>query len=116
LGRQDIRVTGISDGEDTGTEKLTASSTKIDVVTVVMMDTSLGQHGVVFDLGLTERRTVTSNDDQLGYNAMNEISLKLKGGRSLPKKKSIIGQKRKKNRLLSPRNYSARSILYVLKF
>jgi hypothetical protein len=67
LGSQDIRVTSISDGENTGTEELTTSSTKIDVVTVVVVNTSLGQHGVVFDLGLTERRTVTSNDDQLGY-------------------------------------------------
>jgi hypothetical protein len=66
LGTQDIRITGISDRENTGTEKLTTSGTKIDVVTVVMMDTSLGQHGVVLNLGLTERRTVTSNDDQLG--------------------------------------------------
>jgi hypothetical protein len=67
LGAQDIRVTSISDRENTGTEKLTTSGTEINVVTVVVVDTSLGQHGVVLDLRLTERRTVTSNDDQLGY-------------------------------------------------
>jgi hypothetical protein len=66
LGAQDVRVTGISDGENTGTEKLTTGGTKVNVVTVVVVDTSLGQHGVVFNLGLAERRTVTSNDDQLG--------------------------------------------------
>jgi hypothetical protein len=67
LGSQDIGVTSISDGENTGTEELTTGSTEIDVVTVVVVNTSLGQHGVVLDLRLTERRTVTSNDDQLGY-------------------------------------------------
>lgn len=66
LGSQDIGITSISDGENTGTEELTTSGTKINVVTVVVVNTSLGQHGVVLDLGLTERRTVTSNDDQLG--------------------------------------------------
>lgn len=30
------------------------------------MDRSLGQHGVVLELTLTERRSVASNDDQLG--------------------------------------------------
>lgn len=66
LGRQNVRVTSISDGEDTGTEELTTSGTEIDVVTVVVVNTSLGQHSVVFDLRLTERRTVTGDDDQLG--------------------------------------------------
>jgi hypothetical protein len=66
LRGQNVGVTSISDGENTGTEELTTGGTKIDVVTVVVVNTSLGQHGVVFDLGLTERRTVTSNDDQLG--------------------------------------------------
>lgn len=32
LGRQDVRVTSIGDGEDTGAEELTASSTKVNVV------------------------------------------------------------------------------------
>jgi uncharacterized protein YwlG (UPF0340 family) len=67
LGAQDIGVTGISDGENTGAEKLTTGSTEVDVVTVVVVDTGLGQHGVVLNLGLAERRAVTSNDDQLGY-------------------------------------------------
>lgn len=30
------------------------------------MDRSLGQHGVVLELTLAERRSVASNDDQLG--------------------------------------------------
>jgi hypothetical protein len=86
LSAQDIRVTGISDGEDTGAEKLTASSTKIDVVTVVVVNTSLGQHSVVFDLGLAERGAVTGDDDQLGYKLTKFALANLVGGRSLPKK------------------------------
>jgi hypothetical protein len=30
------------------------------------VNTGLGQHGVVLDLGLAERRAVTGDDDQLG--------------------------------------------------
>lgn len=30
------------------------------------MDLSLGEHGVVFKLGLAERRSVAGNDDELG--------------------------------------------------
>lgn len=36
------------------------------IVSGKMMDRSLGQHGVVLELTLTERRSVASNDDQLG--------------------------------------------------
>ena len=67
LSRQDIRITSISDRKNAGTEKLTTSSTKINVVTVVVMNTSLGQHGIVFDFRLAKRRAVTGNDDQFGY-------------------------------------------------
>jgi hypothetical protein len=57
----------VSDGKDRGAEELTASGTKLNVVAIVMMDGSLGKHGIVLNLGLAERRAVTSNDDQLGY-------------------------------------------------
>jgi hypothetical protein len=67
LSGQNIRVTSISDRKNTGTEELTTSGTEVNVVTVVVVDTSLGQHSVVLNFGLAKRRTVTSNDDQLGY-------------------------------------------------
>jgi len=79
LGAQDIRITSISDRENTGTEELTTSGTKIDVVTIVVVNTSLGQHGVVLDLRLAERRTVTSNDDQLGYNRRKMLAKRFGG-------------------------------------
>ena len=36
------------------------------VVTSEVVDIGLGQHGVVFQLGLAERRCVAGNDDELG--------------------------------------------------
>lgn len=38
---------------------------KTHVGAAVVVDGSLGQHGVVFQLGLAERRRVASNQDQL---------------------------------------------------
>lgn len=66
LGGQDFTVTLVSDGKDRGAEELTASGTKLNVVAIVMMDGSLGKHGIVLNLGLAERGAVTSNDDKLG--------------------------------------------------
>lgn len=62
----DVRVTGVGDGEDTDTEVLSAGGTELDVGASVVVDTSLGQHGVVLNLGLAERGAVTRDDDQLG--------------------------------------------------
>lgn len=37
------------------------------VVPSEMMDVGLGQHGVVFQLALAQRRGIAGNDDQLGF-------------------------------------------------
>lgn len=66
MGGEDFTVTLVSDGKDGGTEELTASGTELNVVAIVVMDGSLGKHGIVLDLRLAERRAVTSNDDKLG--------------------------------------------------
>jgi hypothetical protein len=66
LGRQDFTVTLVSDGKDGGTEELTASGTKLNVVSAVVVNRSLGKHSIVLNLGLAERRAVASNDDKLG--------------------------------------------------
>jgi len=47
-------------------EVLSAGGTELDVGAGVVVDTGLGQHGVVLDLGLAKRRAVTGDDDQLG--------------------------------------------------
>lgn len=60
----DVTVTRVGDGHARHGKVFTASSTKVDVGTSVVVDTSLGKHGVVLDLGLGERRTVIGNDNQ----------------------------------------------------
>lgn len=64
---QDVGVTGIEDSHGGAAEELTASGTELNVVAIVVMDRSLGKHGIVLDLRLAERRAVTSKDDELGW-------------------------------------------------
>ena len=47
-------------------EVLSAGGTELDVGAGVVVNTSLGQHGVVLNLRLAKRRAVTRDDDQLG--------------------------------------------------
>jgi len=47
-------------------EVLSAGSTELDVGASVVVNTGLGQHGVVLDLRLAKRGAVTRDDDQLG--------------------------------------------------
>lgn len=49
--------------------KLTTSSTKLNVVSGKVVDVGLGKHRVVFELGLAKRRSVSSNDDELGLSS-----------------------------------------------
>lgn len=54
-GTDDIGISGIGDRQGAHTEVLSASGSQLDVVTVVVVDSGLGQHSVVFDLGLPIR-------------------------------------------------------------
>ncbi len=65
LSGQDIRVSCISDGEDRTVEKLTASSSKSTVVTVIMVNRCLGKHGEILDLRTTKRRAVIGDENHL---------------------------------------------------
>lgn len=62
---QDIGVTGIQNGDDTDSEQLTDGGTQFVVTTLEVVDLGLGQHGVVFQLRLSQDWGVGSNDDQL---------------------------------------------------
>ena len=62
----DVAVPGVSDGEGADPEVLAAGGAELVVVAGVVVDASLGQHGVVLDLGLAERWGVVGNDHQLG--------------------------------------------------
>lgn len=63
----DVRITRVGDGEAANAVVLTAGGTKVDVVASVVVNTSLGEHGVVLNLGLAEGGAVTGDDDELGY-------------------------------------------------
>jgi len=71
----DIRVAWIGDGKDADAEVFTAGGSQLDVVAVVMMDASLGQHGVVLNLAFAELRAVAGND----YEFRLALSQRLKG-------------------------------------
>ena len=66
LGGEDVGITGINDGNNGAVEELTACSTKLGVVTRVVVDSSLGKHGKVLNLGLAEGRAVRGDENQLG--------------------------------------------------
>jgi len=62
---EDIRVTGISDGQGSDSVVFTACSSKIVVVTGIVVHGALAKHGVVLNLGLAKRRGVAGDDDHL---------------------------------------------------
>merc|ERR1719239_133849 len=64
-GPDDVRVSGVSDGEGAHTEVLSTRGAQLVVVPSVVVDSGLGQHGVILDLRLAEGRSVGSDDDQL---------------------------------------------------
>lgn len=50
----DVRISSVGDWKGAYTEIFTAGSSQFDVVAVVVMDTSLGQHGVILDFRFSE--------------------------------------------------------------
>lgn len=63
---KDIRVTRVDNTHDSNTEIFTTGRAKIDVVSVVVIDNGLGQHSIILNLGLSERRSVVGNEYHLG--------------------------------------------------
>lgn len=62
---QDVRVTGISDSQNTNSEQFTTSGTQFVVTTLEVRDLSLGQHGVVFNFSFSQDWSVSSQNNQL---------------------------------------------------
>lgn len=54
-GADDVGVTSVGDRQGAHAEVATASCSQLDVVAVVVMDSGLGEHRVVFDLGFSVR-------------------------------------------------------------
>lgn len=72
--RQDVRVTSVKNGQDTNSEQSTTSGTQLVVTTLEVVDLSSGQHGVVFQLGLSQSWSVSGNDDQLGLGLSDSLN------------------------------------------
>jgi len=64
VGLDDIRISRVGDGEAANSEVFTASGSELNVGAVVVVDTGLGQHGVVLDLGSSEVGRVVGEDDE----------------------------------------------------
>ena len=65
-GRQDIGVSSIGNAHNRAVEELSAGSSHSRVVTGIVVDLGLGQHGHVFNLGLSKVRAVGGDEDHLG--------------------------------------------------
>ena len=76
-GGEDVGITSIDDGKDGAVVELTASSAKVGVVTRVVVDSGLGKHGEVLDLGLAEGRAVIADDDELGLAGTQSLESRL---------------------------------------
>ncbi len=63
---EDIGVTYIKDRKNGAVEELSASGSKSDVVTGVVVDRDLSKHGHVLNFGLSQVRAVGGDEDQLG--------------------------------------------------
>lgn len=51
-GSDDVGISRVGDGHGAHSEVFTTGGTELNVVTSVMVNTSLGQHGIVFNLRL----------------------------------------------------------------
>ena len=60
----DIRVTRVSDTQASYAEIFTACTSKINIVSNIMMDSSLRKHSIILNLWLLQGRTVLRQDNQ----------------------------------------------------
>ena len=64
---ENIRITSIQNAHSRGVQHLSASSSQITAISLIVMNSGLGKHSIVLNLGLSQRRAVGSNKDQLSY-------------------------------------------------
>ena len=64
-GADNVGVTGVQDREDTAPEVLPEGGSELIIITMIVVDTRLGKHRVVLDLGFAQERAVRADDDQL---------------------------------------------------
>ena len=73
LGSKDITISCINDGNNGAVVKLTTGSSKSSVVSVEVVNGSLGKHGKVFQLGLAKWRAVGGDQDHLGLSLTKSL-------------------------------------------
>ena len=64
-GTKNIRVTSVGNGDGRHSEVLTATSAEDNAVALVVVHGGLGEHGVILNLGLSQRRAVVGNENEL---------------------------------------------------
>lgn len=64
-GTDDIRISRVGDGHGADAEVSTASSTQVNVGTTVVLDFSLGQHGVVFNFRFSTKKKMNTYNNHL---------------------------------------------------
>ena len=69
--REEVRVTGVLDREDTDAEEATGRGSERDVRALVEVDRGLGEHGVVLELRTAEGRGVARDQDELSCGGTN---------------------------------------------
>ena len=57
-GAYDVRVAGIDDAQRADSEILPAGRAQVNIVPRVVVDSGLGQHGVIFHFTLPEEREI----------------------------------------------------------
>ena len=65
-GLKDVRVTGVSDDDGGHGEELSNSGSELNVVSVEVVNVSLGKHGVVLKLSSSDGGAVLGDDHELG--------------------------------------------------
>ncbi|KAL7491822.1 hypothetical protein ACHAWT_001084, partial [Skeletonema menzelii] len=74
---QDVRISSINDRDDRAVEHLSAGSSKSSVVTAVVVNLNLGEHGKVLNLGLTQRRAVGGDENHLRLSSAESLQSRL---------------------------------------
>ena len=62
-----VRITRVNNAEAAHSIVLPTCGAKINIISIKMMNSNLGQHSIVLNQRLAQRRAVVRNDDQLTF-------------------------------------------------
>ena len=72
-GGEDVRVTGILDGEDTDAVESADSGAELDIVAFPVEDLGAAEDGHVLELSTSDGGAVVRNDDKLGLTVSQSL-------------------------------------------